>query len=73
VQLPWQPYVEIDPRYQRPSEVDLLLGDAAKAREVLGWQPKTTFEELVALMVESDWELARSERWMQQRPATKAA
>ena len=73
VRLPWQTYVELDSRYQRPSEVDLLLGDAAKAREVLGWEPKTTLEELVGLMIESDWELARQERWMKQRPIAAAA
>ena len=54
VGLPWQKYVEIDPRYLRPSEVDLLLGDATKAREKLGWIPKTSFTELVRLMVTSD-------------------
>ncbi len=55
-------YVEIDPRYFRPTEVDFLLGDAAKAREKLGWQPKVSFEELVRRMVEHDLELARQER-----------
>jgi GDPmannose 4,6-dehydratase len=73
VQLPWQGYVEIDPRYQRPSEVELLLGDAAKAWDELGWQPTTTFEQLVELMVVADWELARQERWMRSRPSAKAA
>jgi len=46
--------VEVDPRYFRPAEVDLLVGDASKAKKVLGWQPKTTFEELVQIMVEAD-------------------
>jgi GDPmannose 4,6-dehydratase len=69
VQLNWQDYVEIDPRYQRPSEVDLLLGDASKAAAVLGWRPETTFEQLVELMVAADWRLARRERWMEQAPA----
>ncbi len=55
-------HVEVDSRYLRPSEVDLLLGDAAKARERLGWQARTSFPELVKLMVESDWALAREER-----------
>jgi GDPmannose 4,6-dehydratase len=54
VGLDWEPYVEIDPRYYRPSEVDVLLGDASKAREVLGWEPRVRFEELVAVMVDSD-------------------
>jgi len=46
--------VEIDKRYFRPTEVDLLLGDATKAKEKLGWQPKTAFNELVAMMVRED-------------------
>jgi len=48
--------VEIDPRYYRPTEVDLLIGDATKAREKLGWEPKTKFEDLVKIMVQADWE-----------------
>jgi GDPmannose 4,6-dehydratase len=52
--LDWEPYVEIDPRYFRPSEVDALLGDPAKARERLGWEPKVRFEELVRIMVDAD-------------------
>jgi GDPmannose 4,6-dehydratase len=54
--------VEIDPRYFRPTEVDLLIGNAEKARRVLGWKPKVGFEELVKRMVESDLELAASEK-----------
>jgi len=61
VGLPWRDYVEIDSRYLRPSEVDLLLGDASKTKRVLGWQPKTSFNELVHIMVESDWAIAKSE------------
>lgn len=57
--LDWREYVEIDPKYFRPSEVDLLVGDASKAREKLGWQPRTTFKELVRLMVDADMELLR--------------
>ncbi len=72
VGLSWQPYVEIDPRYQRASEVDELLGDASKAAAILGWRPQTTFEELIEMMVQSDWELARQERWLKQRPAAAA-
>ncbi|HYY57259.1 MAG TPA: GDP-mannose 4,6-dehydratase [Pyrinomonadaceae bacterium] len=60
--LDWKKYVEIDPRYYRPAEVDLLLGDASKARRVLGWEPRVGFKELVRLMVDSDLRLARQER-----------
>ncbi|MBX5468835.1 MAG: GDP-mannose 4,6-dehydratase [Thermoleophilaceae bacterium] len=52
--LDWEAHVEIDPRYFRPAEVDLLVGDASKAREKLGWGPKVTFKELVRIMVDSD-------------------
>lgn len=60
--LDWTEYVETDPRYFRPTEVDYLLGDATKARNRLGWRPHVTFEELVRLMVEHDYELARQEQ-----------
>ena len=50
----WSRYVTQDPRFLRPAEVDLLIGDAAKARERLGWQPKVNFEALVAMMVDHD-------------------
>jgi GDPmannose 4,6-dehydratase len=52
--LDWQQYVEIDPRYFRPAEVDLLIGDATKAKQKLGWQPEITFKELVRTMVDAD-------------------
>jgi GDPmannose 4,6-dehydratase len=52
--LDWEQHVEIDPKYYRPSEVDVLLGDASKAREQLGWEPKVRFKELVELMVDAD-------------------
>src|SRR5436309_1986989 len=52
--LDWRKYVEIDPRYYRPTEVDLLLGDASKAQQKLGWRPKVKFEELVRIMVDAD-------------------
>jgi GDPmannose 4,6-dehydratase len=52
--LDWQKLVVLDPAFVRPAEVDLLLGDPTKAKRILGWQPKTTFKELVALMVEAD-------------------
>ena len=64
--LDWREFVKHDPRYERPSEVDLLLGDATKARRVLGWQPKVTFKELVRLMVEADMRVARQELAVQQ-------
>lgn len=54
VGLNWQDHVEIDPKLIRPAEVDHLCGDASKAREKLGWTPKTTFEEMIRMMVESD-------------------
>ena len=54
-------YIEIDPRYFRPAEVDLLLGDPSKARDKLGWTATTSLEELAGLMVENDLELARQE------------
>jgi GDPmannose 4,6-dehydratase len=54
--------VEIDPRYYRPAEVDYLLGDPSKAAKTLGWKPRTSFAELVRLMMESDMELARREQ-----------
>ncbi len=57
----WTPYVKQDPRFMRPAEVDLLIGDASKAREVLGWSPKVSFPELVAMMVDND--LAEQRPW----------
>jgi GDPmannose 4,6-dehydratase len=59
VDLDWHDFVEIDPKYLRPAEVDLLIGDATKARAELGWEPKTTFRELVRLMVDADTEAVR--------------
>jgi GDPmannose 4,6-dehydratase len=60
--MDWQEYVKQDPRYLRPSEVDFLLGDATKARSLLGWEPKIGFKELVRRMVDHDMDLAQSER-----------
>jgi GDPmannose 4,6-dehydratase len=59
--LDWEQYVEIDPHYFRPAEVDCLSGDAGKARRELGWEPKVTFEQLVKLMVDHDLKLAVQE------------
>lgn len=60
--LDWKNHVEIDPRYFRPTEVELLIGDASKAREVLGWKPKVSFEQLVQRMVDHDMEAAAREK-----------
>lgn len=57
--LDWKQYVKIDPKYYRPTEVDLLIGDASKAKEKLGWQPKMAFSELVKTMVQADLEHER--------------
>ena len=62
VDIDWHGHVEIDPRYFRSAEVDLLQGDAAKAERELGWKPEVGFEELVRMMVEADLELAACER-----------
>jgi GDPmannose 4,6-dehydratase len=61
VGLDWERYVEVDPNYFRPAEVDHLLGDPSKAKEVLGWEPKTSFEELVRIMVDGDVKLLEDE------------
>jgi len=60
--LDWQKYVHIDPRYYRPAEVDLLIGDYSKAKKQLGWEPKTRFADLAKLMVDADIELLRRHR-----------
>lgn len=62
VGLDWQQHVAFDARYNRPAEVDLLLGDASKAREKLGWKPRVDFDALVAMMVDADVELAAREK-----------
>jgi len=70
--LDWRDHVAADPRYFRPAEVDVLQGDASKARRKLGWQPKVSFEELVAMMIEADWALAREERVLARHRAQTA-
>jgi GDPmannose 4,6-dehydratase len=70
--LDWKQYVDIDSRYYRPAEVDLLLGDATKARQRLGWEPKVSFKELVKLMIDSDLELARREHAILEREGKTA-
>ena len=59
VKLDWKKYVKNDPRYYRPTEVDLLVGDASKAKRKLGWEPKVSFKELITMMVESDLKAER--------------
>jgi GDPmannose 4,6-dehydratase len=66
--LEWERYVRHDTRYERPAEVDLLIGDAAKARQRLGWEPRVRFKELVRLMVEADLELAKREAQIARLP-----
>ena len=62
LELDWERHVEIDPRYYRPAEVDALRGDPGKIQRELGWAPSTSFDELVAMMVEHDHELAKQEK-----------
>lgn len=61
VDLDWKKYVKHDSRYERPAEVDLLIGDATKAKKVLGWEPKVRFKDLVRIMVDADMELLSRE------------
>ncbi|MEY4582269.1 MAG: GDP-D-mannose dehydratase, NAD(P)-binding [Pseudomonadota bacterium] len=70
--LDWHKHVEIDPRYYRPAEVDLLLGDATKAREKLNWRPRVGFRELIEMMVASDVESVKTHIYgagMEKRPS----
>ena len=60
--LEWEKHVEVDPRYFRPTEVDSLQGDSSRARKILGWKPRTSFDDLVRMMVAHDLELARQEK-----------
>lgn len=62
VDLNWEKYVEISEKYFRPNEVDHLLGDASKAKKYLGWKPKTSFDELIEIMVKEDMKLAEKEK-----------
>ena len=66
--LDWEKYVKYDARYERPSEVDLLIGDPAKAKRQLGWEPKVRFKELVKIMTEADLELAKREAQIAKLP-----
>jgi GDPmannose 4,6-dehydratase len=60
VGLDWKEHVDIDPRYFRPTEVDCLIGDATKARERLGWEPRVRFKDLVKIMVKADLEFEQA-------------
>jgi GDPmannose 4,6-dehydratase len=62
--LDWEKYVKYDARYERPAEVDLLIGDPAKAKKQLGWEPKVRFKELVKIMTEADLKLAQEETFI---------
>ncbi len=66
--LDWQKHLRHDARYERPSEVDLLIGDSTKARRQLGWAPKVSFKELVKIMVDADLELAKREAQIAKLP-----
>ena len=71
--LDWEKYVAVDPRYFRPAEVDLLMGDASKARRELAWEPKVNFDQLVKLMVDHDLALARQEAGITQSNETEVS
>ena len=60
--LDWEAVVDYDARYERPAEVDMLVGDASKAKAQLGWEPKVKFKDLVRIMVDADLELAEREK-----------
>jgi len=62
LELDYNKYVSVDPRYFRPTEVDILLGDASKAKKALGWKPKVTFDALIDMMIATDMELAKKEK-----------
>lgn len=65
--LDWKKYVEQDSKYFRPSEVDLLIGDASKAKELLNWEPSVKFHDLAIMMTNADWELAKMEKYVKER------
>jgi GDPmannose 4,6-dehydratase len=65
--LDWKKYVEIDKRYLRPAEVDMLQGDASKAKKILGWKPKVTFKELARMMTDADTKLAENEKILKEK------
>jgi GDPmannose 4,6-dehydratase len=71
--LDWEKYVKYDQRYERPAEVELLIGDPAKARRQLGWEPKVRFKELVKIMVDHDLALAKREAQIARLPLESKA
>ena len=69
--LDYRRHVEHDSRYERPAEVDLLLGDATKAKNLLGWEPKVGFDELIEMMIDADLQLADDEKALAQHNSTR--
>ena len=69
--LDYRRHVEHDARYERPAEVDLLLGDATKAKNLLGWEPRVGFDELIEMMIDSDLQLADGEKALEQHNSTR--
>ncbi|MGA0848646.1 MAG: GDP-mannose 4,6-dehydratase, partial [Chthoniobacterales bacterium] len=67
--LDWKEFVKYDARYERPAEVDLLIGDPAKAKKQLGWEPKVRFKELVQIMVDADVEMLEGKGLVHQHQA----
>ena len=59
--MDWEAFVEYDKRYERPTEVDLLIGDPSKAKKQFDWEPKVRFKDLVKIMVDADLEIAKKE------------
>jgi GDPmannose 4,6-dehydratase len=72
VGLDWQQHVEIDPRYFRPTEVDFLQGDSTKMQKALGWKPRTSFKQLVRMMVDHDMDMAAREKTLANAGYTRA-
>ena len=73
LELKWQDFVEQDTRYFRPTEVDMLLGDASKARKKLGWQPTVDLDELITMMLGHDMDLAKQEKILRDAGHTVSA
>jgi GDPmannose 4,6-dehydratase len=65
--LDYKKHVEVDPRYFRPAEVELLLGDPAKAQRILGWKPRITFKALAQMMTQEDLKIAKKEKILSQQ------